>query len=88
MEQLQLSVGCDSWSSGTSPLGKTLHTCYTIFIPNKGNHMTNLEKMSDLLIQFQALQPQTYGLDTSTVDDLVDQLNLMINPDLFGDDED
>ena len=31
------SPWCDSWTSGTTPLGKPLHTCYTIFIPKETN---------------------------------------------------
>jgi len=51
MEQLQLSVGCDSWASGTSPLDKPTKTVYIRFIPNKGNHMTTTQTKTEFLTE-------------------------------------
>ena len=42
-------------------------------------------KVSDHLNEVQLLYPWTFGLETTCLDDLIDDINLRLNPDLLDD---
>lgn len=44
-----------------------------------------LMKVQDLLNEVQLLSPWTLGLKTTCLDDLMDDINLRLNPDTFDD---